>query len=122
MGEIKKIICGECDASWEIKVGTGRLHLQKKYIIQYFNEYDQKEIEALWEKGADYHFNLQSGYCENCKKFMSKPMLDMDGIEKKYMGICMKCKNKMTDIQLGEIECPRCRKIKWTEKFIGMWD
>ena len=90
--------------------------------MTYFPDCEWREIESLQKDETDFYFELQPGYCDTCKEIISKPVLRLNGTEKKYIGICRECKNKMKDVQLREIECPRCKKINWTERFIGIWD
>lgn len=123
MGQIKKITCKYCTTSWEVAVGAGRAHCRVENILHFFRDDDQKKIlETLGEnKKKGFNFQFIPGYCEDCKKIVSKPTIKICETGEEYTGICNSCGTKL-GTACGNPECPECKKIGWQETLEGFWD
>ena len=127
MGNMIKISCKKCSASWNVKTGMGMLHCSLEYCLSDFSKDIADEIKKNFE-GQDmphFTFSYETAVCNKCGKMVSVAVLEDLDTSKKYTAACPSCGNNDVNIignNITTCKCPKCGHLRLSSELTGLWD
>ena len=126
MGYILKVKCEDCGNSEEFYIGQGMKDWDKNVVATYFT--DSHILEAL-DKAEKWNFRWKIGVCNDCKKLLRAPVLDLIENEKRELtDATCQCGRKITNIiddsdEYGSFKfvCSKCNGMM-SAYTTGFWD
>lgn len=126
MGYILTVRCEDCGNAEEFYIGQGIRDWDKNVVLTNFT--DNRVRKAL-DKAESWSFRWKIGVCDDCKKLLRVPVLDIFDKEKKELtDATCQCGRQITSVlddsdeyKNLQLACPKCGGVMKAHT-TGFWD